>query len=267
MQRPPRHHDLTPGLFGSTDNGDDPADIGGKGGHRNAVGRLRNKGRQVCSHFGFAGAFTILERVCGIAHQCQWGRAIFPDLLHARDVGGCIANRSRIKLPVAGMQHTADWRRDQQGIGFGDRMGDVDGLDGEWADLERLARPHDGNIDIFHNAIPCPLGSEHCRSERRAEDRLFKAGPKIEYGAVVIFVGMGKDQREDIVGTFFQKFGIGHDQFDPGQVGPAEGHAAINHDPLARALRAKAIGTHVHADLADAAQWHEDEFIPLVFSH
>src|SRR5690606_11420703 len=47
----------------------------------------------------------------------------------------------------------------------------------------------------------------------------------------------------------------------------AEADAAIDHDPFALALRTEAIGSHVHANLANAAKRQEDEFIPLVLSH
>ena len=51
----------------------------------------------------------------------------------------------------------------------------------------------------------------------------------------------------------------------PGWLGPAEGHAAIDDDPLAAALRPKAVGGHVHADLADAAERHEDQFVAVAW--
>ena len=47
----------------------------------------------------------------------------------------------------------------------------------------------------------------------------------------------------------------------PGWLGPAEGDAAIDDDPLARLLRPKAVGGHVHADFADAAKGHKHQFI------
>src|SRR5690606_17947322 len=64
-----------------------------------------------------------------------------------------------------------------------------------------------------------------------------------------------------------EKFGIGHDEFDTRQVRPAEADAAIDHDPFPLMCWAEAIGAHIHADLSDTAQRHEDEFIPLVLSH
>ena len=66
-----------------------------------------------------------------------------------------------------------------------------------------------------------------------------------------------------VVGALLEEFGVGHDQFDPRQVGSAEGNAAIDDDPFARALGAEAIGGHVHADLAGAAQRQEQELVGL----
>src|SRR5690606_24092853 len=161
----------------------------------------------------------------------------------------------------------ADGRGDEQAVRLGDRVRDVDRLDGEGADRKRLARPHDGDVDVFDDAVPCPLGRQHGGGEGGSVDGLVEDRPEVEHGAVVVFVAMGKDQRQHIVGALLEKFRIGHDEFDARQVRPAEADAAIHDDPFAPVLRPEAVCSHVHADLADAAERHEDEFIPLVFRH
>ena len=46
----------------------------------------------------------------------------------------------------------------------------------------------------------------------------------------------------------------------PGSVGIGKGHADIDDDPFARVGRPEAVEREIHADLADAAKRHEDEF-------
>src|SRR5690606_15182201 len=58
-----------------------------------------------------------------------------------------------------------------------------------------------------------------------------------------------------------------HDEFNARQLRATEADAAIDNDPFAAARRSEAISGHVHADLADAAKRHKDEFIPLVLGH
>ncbi len=53
---------------------------------------------------------------------------------------------------------------------------------------------------------------------------------------------------------------VGQDEVDARQRRVREGDADIDDDPLARARRAEAVEREVHADLADAAERHEDEF-------
>ena len=90
-------------------------------------------------------------------------------------------------------------------------MRNIDRLDGERADVERFARLHDGHIDIFNDPIPCPLGGEHGGRKGGRIDRLVKDRPEVEHGAVMVFVAVGEDQRQHIVGVLLEKFGIGHD--------------------------------------------------------
>src|SRR5690606_2948328 len=137
----------------------------------------------------------------------------------------------------------------------------------ERTDRKGLARAHDGDIDVFDDAVPCPLGRQHGSGERSGIDRLVKHRPQIEHGTVMVFVAVGQHEREDVVGILLEKLGIGHDQFDAGQIGSAKADAAIDDDPFARTRRTEAVRCHVHADFADAAKRHEDKLIPWGFGH
>ena len=53
----------------------------------------------------------------------------------------------------------------------------------------------------------------------------------------------------------------------PGSSGVGKGHAAVDDDPFAAIGRAVAVEREVHADLADAAERHEDQFGPVHIGH
>ena len=120
----------------------------------------------------------------------------------------------RIEFPVAGVQHPADRRRDQQRIALGNRVRDVDRLDRERPERERLARPHGGDADIVDDVVGGALGRQHRRGEGGGEYRPVEARPEVEHGAVMILVAVRQDQREHIVRMLLEEGGIGHDQFD-----------------------------------------------------
>ena len=105
---------------------------------------------------------------------------------------------------------------DQERVALGDRVGDVDRLDGEGADGERLARLHQGDRDIVDDLVGGALGRQHRRGEGGRIDRLVEGRPEVEHGAVVVLVAVGEDQRQDVVGIVLEEGGIGHDQLDAG---------------------------------------------------
>jgi len=72
-------------------------------------------------------------------------------------------------------------------------------------------------------------------------------------------VRVGQDDAAD--GLAFKEGGVGHDHIDAGRRQVAEGHAHIDHEPLAVRLGAIAVQIEIHPDLARAAQRQEDEFV------
>ena len=60
---------------------------------------------------------------------------------------------------------------------------------------------------------------------------------------------------------FDQEADVRHDEVDAGQVVAGEGDAEVDREPVLAALRAEAVERQIHADLADAAERREDEFV------
>jgi len=77
----------------------------------------------------------------------------------------------------------------------------------------------------------------------------------------MILMRMRDEHAEQIVLLADGEADIRQDKIDAGKIGAGEGNAAIDHDPLAILHRTKAVECEIHADLADAAQWQEYQFV------
>ena len=80
--------------------------------------------------------------------------------------------------------------------------------------------------------------------------------------AEMILVRVGEHDADEILALLDQIADVGQDQIDAGQMLLAgERHAEIDREPLAAALVAEAVERQVHADLADAAERREHQFL------
>ena len=73
----------------------------------------------------------------------------------------------------------------------------------------------------------------------------------------MVFVGMGQDQRDQIITAAFDEVRVGHDYVDPRGGVVAEGDTAIDHQPFA----GMTIEVQVHANLAGAAEWQKKQVV------
>ena len=105
------------------------------------------------------------------------------------------------------------------------------------------------------------LGGEWRRDDGRAQARIQQP-----YGADVILMRMGDDDRLQPVRLRLDERGVRRHQVDAGRgVHVAECDAAIDHQPAAVLGRSYAVEIHVHADLAGAAERQVHE--PGVVGH
>ena len=76
----------------------------------------------------------------------------------------------------------------------------------------------------------------------------------------MIFMRMGEQQADDIRALLLKEADVGKDNVDARLLVAAKGDAHVDDEPLAVALAAIAVEIEIHADLANAAERHEDEF-------
>lgn len=79
----------------------------------------------------------------------------------------------------------------------------------------------------------------------------------------MVLMRMRDDDRLQVAALFGQKGDIGQNQIYAGQFRAGEGHAAIDHDPLAVAWPSITVKAEIHAYFADAAERQEHQFFIL----
>ncbi len=77
----------------------------------------------------------------------------------------------------------------------------------------------------------------------------------------MVLMGMGDDDAQQVGALLDDVAQIGQHDIDARHIGAREGQAAIDQDPLAPPLRTEAVEGGVHADLAKAAEWNENELV------
>ena len=77
----------------------------------------------------------------------------------------------------------------------------------------------------------------------------------------MILVRMREHESEQIAPLRDQERDVWHDQVDAGQIVARERHAEVDRDPLSLRPLADAVEREIHADLADAAERREEQFL------
>ena len=175
---------------------------------------------------------------------------------------GIAEHRRRIELPVAGMQHRAAGRADDQRVRFRNRMRHRYQFDVERPDIETAAERHDLDGDFRRARLARPLGFEQRGGERRRIDRHLQPRPQIEQRAEMILVRMREHDAGEVLALRDQIADVRQDQVDARQMlFRGKRHAEIDDQPLPPALVADPVDRQIHADLADAAERRKHQFL------
>src|SRR5262249_20298083 len=83
----------------------------------------------------------------------------------------------------------------------------------------------------------------------------------------MILVRVRDDDPRNTRPLLFEERDIREDEIDARQIGMGEGDAEIDHEPRAVMLTAETVEREVHAYLADAAKWQEDQFVLVTLRH
>ena len=233
-----------------------PGDVGSESGDQHALAFvLGNFGQQSIAHHAFGARCLGIEDIGRIADQCQ----------HAfiADCGefGCgrrgADQRRRVEFPVTGMEDAAIRRFDHQRIALGDRVRQRHVADAERANLKEIEMIDHVEFDLARDPGFLELVSDQRGGKRGGVERHTKFLRKIRHRADVVFVRVGQHDPEQVRLALLDEVEIGEDQFGAGVFVGAEGHAQVDHQPLAVA----AVEVDVHPDLARPAERAEQQFI------
>ena len=239
------------------DRGDrlEPRDVRREGGNGDPAVVFADQIDQALPDIRFRAGPALLEHVGRIADQRQ--DAVIADPAQRRLVDRRADQRVRVELPVAGVEHGAQRRADQQGVRLRDRMGQAYEFDAERTDLEGRAGFDRGDPGVVLQIGFGQLALQHRGGETGGVDRALQPGPEMRHRADMILMGMGQDQAGQPVPALDDEFRVGRNHLDSGDRGIAERHAQIDHQPAA----AIAEQVEVHADFAGAAERQEMEGI------
>ena len=246
--------DPAAGVVGDMAEGLQAGGVGREGGDEHPPLRLADDPVEALAHRRFGAGRQLLEDVGRIADQSE--HALVADRAQLR-LGARIAELGGVvQLPVAGVEDAAVGRVDQQRIALGDRMGERDVAEAERAEPELAADLDDVDLDLLGQPLLLELAGDQAGGEGRRVERNAEIGGEIGDGADMVLMAVGQDDAEQIVAILLDEGQVGEDQLDPGIGRVGEGHAEIDHDPLAVA----AVEIDVHADLARAAEREEEQF-------
>ena len=140
-------------------------------------------------------------------------------------------------------------------------MGDRDVLDVERPEPHAPARGDLDQLDFGRARLRQAPRLQEADGEAGGVDRDAQARPKVDQGPDMVLVGMGDEDAEEVLALAFEEAQVRHDDVDAGHVLAGEGDAAIDQDPLAPSLRPEAVEGAVEADLAQASERDEHEFV------
>ena len=226
-----------------------------------AVRRILDELGEVARHVGLARADAVAHDVGGIADERQHALvAERPEVLlrrQAAEIGRVV------ELPVARMDDEAVRRADRERVRFRNRMGDRARTRCRTGRASSALPGRDlVEVDLRRAGLGQAAGLEKADGEPGRVDRRAQARPHLDERADMVLVRMGDEDAEQVLALLLDEAQVRIDEVDAGQMLlAAEAHAAIDQDPLPARVRPEAVERGVHADLAEAAEGNEDQFV------
>ena len=257
VERAPGDADPAPRLARDLAQRLKPRDIAGEGGDDDTLARMaRDLLHQRAVHRALAARGVGVEDVGGIAHQRE--HALVADGAQFLLGGRLADDRLLVELPVAGVEDAPARRVDQQCVTFRDGVRERQIGHGERPQFDLpVILGDDVELDLAEQPRLLELPRHEVCGEGRGIERHAKIAREIGNRADMVLVRVGEHDADEVLHPFLDELEIGEDEVDPRILAPREGHAEIDHQPLALA----AVEIDVHADLARAAQRQEQQFV------
>ncbi len=166
------------------------------------------------------------------------------------DVGHLAVNRRVVELEVAGVDDQTERGAQGNAHRVGDRMADPEGGRAEGPELDRLARLECEQRVVVELMLLDLVAQQAARQRRGVDRHAREVGQDVGQPTDMVLVGVGDQERLDLVGALAQVGDVGHDEVDAEHLLLGEHQSAIDHDDLIAVLE----HVHVLADLADTAE-------------
>ena len=251
-------HQLAAGCAGSLGDGGEPVHVRGEGGDRDPAFRASDDGLQVLADGFFGGAFAFDQRIGAVADEHA-----HTFLAQPRELGlvGRVAKAWRVvELPVAGMEHIAARRAQEDHVAFRDRVRNRHQVHVERPDIEAGALRHLDNGHLGCVGVLLELALEQVRRELGYVDGRAQARPHLGHRADVILMRVRDEDAGEAFPFLLDEAQIGQHDIHPRLGIVREGDAAVDHQPLPVLWRADAVEIDVETDFADSAQGQKHKF-------
>src|SRR5664280_1167009 len=232
----------------------DAMDRGGETGDKQSPLGARENLLKARTHGAFAGRVTAALYVGGILKERQHSLlAVFGKGMQIEEA---IVRRRGIDFEVAGVDYGTERRMNRQRDAVYQAVRDLDGIDGERADLKALASSDLVEHGIVQLTMLFQLAFHIGQSEFGAVNRNVQFRQNPGQRADVIFVAVGENNCAYMSAILDQVGNIGDDDVHAQQLGFREHEPGVNDDDVV----APANGHAIHAEFAESAEGYNLEF-------
>ena len=253
LHRPADDRDLAVERGGGVEHLLDAGDVAGEGGHDHpAVERLHDLAERLADR-------PLGRRVARVLGAGRVGQeadhALLAEPGEDREVGQLAVDRRVVELEVAGVDDRADRRPQGDAHRVGDRVADPERDDRERADHDLVARL-EGQHRVVVELVLLDLVAEQAAGQGAGVDRHARElGQHVRQAADVVLVGVGDEERADLLAVLLEIRDVGDDEVDAEHLLVGEHEPAVDDDDVVAVLEE----VHVLADLAHPAERDDAE--------
>ena len=173
------------------------------------------------------------------------------------EVRQAAVDRGVVELEVAGMDDGPDRGPQGDPHRIRDRVADPERDDRERPDLDLVARLQ-GEQRVVVELVLLDLVAEQSPGQGRGVHRNARElGQDVRQAADMVLVGVGDEERLDVLAALLEVGDVGDDEVDPEHLLVGEHQAAVDHDDVVAVLE----HVHVLADLAHPAERDDPKWL------
>ena len=171
------------------------------------------------------------------------------------EVAQLAVDRGVVELEVAGVDDGPDRGPERDAHRVRDRVADPERDDRERADRQLVARLEREQRVVVELVLLDLVAQQAARERARVDGDARELGQDVRQAADVVLVGVGDEERPDLVAVLLEVRHVGHDEVDAEHLLVGEHQAAVDDDDVVAVLE----HVHVLADLPHPAERDDAE--------